>query len=215
MADPLPLSFRIPILLPRDASIIPAPSAQPGRGRAAMRGFRALRRRRGPGCPHLPACPQRHAPGQQQPRRWALPTDAGVTGLRRRAGFGYRHAADPVVVSPARSARQSRGTASRADTHRGRLSAAAADASRPTGSRAWGLNVHDPGRQPGTRPAILGKPPPSYHLFSRPRLEQAVAAPFATRQLAGLGARVIKVERPGAGDFARHYDRSVQGQASY
>jgi itaconate CoA-transferase len=46
-------------------------------------------------------------------------------------------------------------------------------------------------------------------------LEQAVAAPFATRQLADLGARVIKVERPGDGDFARHYDRSVLGQASY
>jgi itaconate CoA-transferase len=46
-------------------------------------------------------------------------------------------------------------------------------------------------------------------------LEQAVAAPFATRQLADLGARVIKIERPGAGDFARDYDRAVLGQASY
>jgi itaconate CoA-transferase len=45
-------------------------------------------------------------------------------------------------------------------------------------------------------------------------LEQAVAAPFATRQLADLGARVIKVERRGAGDFARGYDRSVLGQSS-
>jgi itaconate CoA-transferase len=46
-------------------------------------------------------------------------------------------------------------------------------------------------------------------------LEQAVAAPLATRQLADLGARVIKVERPGAGDFARGYDRTVNGEASY
>lgn len=46
-------------------------------------------------------------------------------------------------------------------------------------------------------------------------LEQAVAAPFATRQLADLGARVIKIERPGAGDFARRYDGSVKGQSSY
>jgi crotonobetainyl-CoA:carnitine CoA-transferase CaiB-like acyl-CoA transferase len=46
-------------------------------------------------------------------------------------------------------------------------------------------------------------------------LEQAVAAPFATRQLADLGARVIKIERPGAGDFARGYDETVRGMSSY
>jgi len=46
-------------------------------------------------------------------------------------------------------------------------------------------------------------------------LEQAVAAPFATRQLADLGARVIKVERPGPGDFARGYDETVQGLSSH
>jgi itaconate CoA-transferase len=46
-------------------------------------------------------------------------------------------------------------------------------------------------------------------------LEHAIAAPFATRQLADLGARVIKVERPGAGDFARAYDSRVRGQASH
>ncbi|OUZ07334.1 carnitine dehydratase [Aeromicrobium sp. PE09-221] len=45
--------------------------------------------------------------------------------------------------------------------------------------------------------------------------EQAVAAPFATRQLADLGARVIKVERPGRGDFARDYDETVLGQSSH
>ena len=46
-------------------------------------------------------------------------------------------------------------------------------------------------------------------------LEQAVAAPFATRHLADLGARVIKIERPGHGDFARGYDQTVHGQSSY
>ncbi|MFI6362287.1 CaiB/BaiF CoA transferase family protein [Nocardia sp. NPDC050630] len=46
-------------------------------------------------------------------------------------------------------------------------------------------------------------------------VEQAVAAPFATRQLADLGARVIKIERPGSGDFARRYDQTVHGESSY
>jgi itaconate CoA-transferase len=46
-------------------------------------------------------------------------------------------------------------------------------------------------------------------------LEHAIAAPFCTRQLADLGARVIKVERPGTGDFARAYDERVQGMASH
>lgn len=46
-------------------------------------------------------------------------------------------------------------------------------------------------------------------------LEHAIAAPFCTRQLADLGARVIKVERPGSGDFARAYDKQVKGQSSH
>src|SRR5213080_3399835 len=46
-------------------------------------------------------------------------------------------------------------------------------------------------------------------------LEQAVAAPLATRHLADLGARVIKIERPGTGDFARGYDTTVRGLASH
>ena len=46
-------------------------------------------------------------------------------------------------------------------------------------------------------------------------VEQAVAAPFATRQLADLGARVIKIERPDGGDFARSYDTTVKGLSSY
>jgi itaconate CoA-transferase len=45
--------------------------------------------------------------------------------------------------------------------------------------------------------------------------EQAVSAPFATRHLADLGARVIKIERPGVGDFARSYDASVRGLSSH
>lgn len=46
-------------------------------------------------------------------------------------------------------------------------------------------------------------------------LEQAVAAPLASRHLADLGARVIKIERPGVGDFARGYDTTVNGMASH
>jgi itaconate CoA-transferase len=46
-------------------------------------------------------------------------------------------------------------------------------------------------------------------------LEHAIAAPFCTRQLADLGARVIKIERPGVGDFARAYDQRVDGMASH
>jgi len=46
-------------------------------------------------------------------------------------------------------------------------------------------------------------------------LEHAIAAPFCTRQLADLGARVIKVERPGGGDFARDYDQRARGLSSH
>ena len=51
--------------------------------------------------------------------------------------------------------------------------------------------------------------PPPLNGVTVVSIEQAVAAPFATRQLADLGARVIKIERPGGGDFARHYDVTV------
>ena len=46
-------------------------------------------------------------------------------------------------------------------------------------------------------------------------LEHVIAAPFCTRQLADLGARIIKIERPGGGDFARGYDTQVEGQSSH
>jgi crotonobetainyl-CoA:carnitine CoA-transferase CaiB-like acyl-CoA transferase len=46
-------------------------------------------------------------------------------------------------------------------------------------------------------------------------LEQAIAAPLCTRHLADLGARVIKVEQPGSGDMARHYDRAVRGMSAH
>src|SRR5947199_2780565 len=46
-------------------------------------------------------------------------------------------------------------------------------------------------------------------------LEHAIAAPLCTRQLADLGARVIKIERPGVGDFARAYDERVRGMSSH
>jgi itaconate CoA-transferase len=56
---------------------------------------------------------------------------------------------------------------------------------------------------------------PPLHGITVVSLEQAVATPFATRQLADLGARVIKIERPDGGDFARGYDESVHGNSSY
>jgi len=46
-------------------------------------------------------------------------------------------------------------------------------------------------------------------------IEHAIAAPFCTRQLADMGARVIKIERPGSGDFARSYDERVKGLSSH
>jgi itaconate CoA-transferase len=60
-----------------------------------------------------------------------------------------------------------------------------------------------------------GKATPPLHGVTVVSLEQAVAAPYATRQLADLGARVIKVERPDGGDFARGYDDAVHGNSSY
>jgi itaconate CoA-transferase len=62
---------------------------------------------------------------------------------------------------------------------------------------------------------VNGSPAHPLETITVVALEQAVAAPFATRQLADLGARVIKVERPGVGDFARSYDRTVHGESSY
>ncbi|MEI6469249.1 MAG: CoA transferase, partial [Betaproteobacteria bacterium] len=46
-------------------------------------------------------------------------------------------------------------------------------------------------------------------------MEHAIAAPFCSRQLADLGARVIKIERPVTGDFARNYDQRVDGMSSH
>jgi itaconate CoA-transferase len=57
--------------------------------------------------------------------------------------------------------------------------------------------------------------PPPLQGITVVSIEQAVAAPFATRQLADLGARVIKIERPDGGDFARAYDTTVNGLSSY
>lgn len=63
-----------------------------------------------------------------------------------------------------------------------------------------------------TRPPAAGLPLVGVTVVA---LEQAVSAPFATRQLADMGARVVKVERVGEGDFARSYDHEVRGMASH
>ena len=67
-----------------------------------------------------------------------------------------------------------------------------------------------PAARPTVRPAV--RPLDGITIVS---LEHAIAAPFATRQLADMGARVIKVERPVVGDFARGYDTRVNGLASH
>lgn len=63
-------------------------------------------------------------------------------------------------------------------------------------------------------PQTKARPRPLDHI-TVVSLEHAIAAPFCTRQLADLGARVIKVERPGVGDFARAYDNRARGEASH
>ncbi len=65
-----------------------------------------------------------------------------------------------------------------------------------------------------TNPQPKARPRPLDHI-TVVSLEHAIAAPYCTRQLADLGARVIKVERPGAGDFARAYDTRARGEASH
>src|ERR1700743_3590898 len=69
------------------------------------------------------------------------------------------------------------------------------------------MTAHSPLTAPAQRLPLAG-----ITVVSR---EQAFPAPYASRQLADLGARVIKVERPGGGDFARNYDSTVKGLASY
>lgn len=68
---------------------------------------------------------------------------------------------------------------------------------------------------PATSPASATSPSPALPLagITVVSVEQAVAAPYATRQLADLGARAIKVERPGSGDSARRYDTTVHGES--
>ncbi len=68
---------------------------------------------------------------------------------------------------------------------------------------------------PGSSDAVSPAATLPLHGITVVSVEHAVAAPYATRQLADLGARVIKIERPGDGDFARSYDETVLGQSSY
>ncbi|KUI67377.1 Succinate--hydroxymethylglutarate CoA-transferase [Cytospora mali] len=80
---------------------------------------------------------------------------------------------------------------------------------------ARGLSTTIARRQNAKTLSSNGKPQLPLQGITVVSLEHAIAAPFCTRQLADLGARVIKVERPRVGDFARAYDRRVNGQASH
>lgn len=82
------------------------------------------------------------------------------------------------------------------------------DEKRGLGTGDWGLGGANPSPQPPVPPLPLA----GLIVVS---IEQAVAAPLATRHLADWGARVIKIERPGTGDFARGYDTRVKGLSSY
>src|SRR5213075_2359516 len=82
------------------------------------------------------------------------------------------------------------------------------------------LHQHDPvvrGRACARAAAVVLRKPSMRTLegLTVVTFEHAIAAPFCTRQLADLGARVIKVERPGVGDFARAYDTRTRGQSSH
>ena len=72
------------------------------------------------------------------------------------------------------------------------------------------MNTHDPNARSASNAGVR----PLDHI-TVVSLEHAIAAPFCTRQLADLGARVIKVERPGVGDFARAYDQRARGESSH
>ncbi|KUI60012.1 Succinate--hydroxymethylglutarate CoA-transferase [Cytospora mali] len=80
---------------------------------------------------------------------------------------------------------------------------------------ARGFSTTTARRQNAKNLSSNGKPQLPLQGITVVSLEHAIAAPFCTRQLADLGARVIKIERPGVGDFARAYDKRVNGQASH
>src|SRR5262249_31246472 len=196
------------------AAPVPAGLAARLGARAGHRGdhVRAGRLRREPAHRALPDAGQ---PARRQPERDdGRPVDRGAQGVpaaAHRPGWGGGAAgqgADGVPAVAGRPGRRPAGSVAGAGRR-----PAAPGADRAAGARSaggtGGAGVAGPGRRcpagPGMRPldgiTVVG-------------LEQAVAAPFATRQLADLGARVIKVERPG-GDFARRYDESVLGQSAY
>jgi itaconate CoA-transferase len=86
-----------------------------------------------------------------------------------------------------------------------------------TKTSAWEYQCFSATRHQGQESANLGNTKDNLPLsgISVVSLEQAIAGPFCTRQLADLGARVIKIERPGKGDFNRDHDKRVKGLCSH
>src|ERR1035437_2081711 len=145
-------------------------------------------------------------------RRQAMHSSKPASGRQRRvlppSRRGRVGAISRLGIRRGRRAGPRRGRGRRQDDRRGESSNGDVDASAARGDRSQGqgssalMAESSPSALPLTGVTVVA-------------LEQAVAGPFCSRQLADMGARVIKIERPGTGDFDRAYDGTLNGLSAY